>query len=117
MKRLFFLSVILCFTLIVSGKEKTNKTKPDSGMPATVAITGIVSDEVSGESLAGVEVKLAGTEIKTYTDFDGRFTFSNIKPSEYRVVTSYISYEKREVTLPETASKDGQVSIKLKPSI
>ena len=30
----------------------------------------------------------------TYTDFDGKFTFENIKPGEYKLVTNYISYKK-----------------------
>lgn len=117
MKKLLFVILAVSFMMVSAARGKDNKSDNSSEKSAVVALSGIVTDKESGESLAGVEVKLDGTEIKTYTDFDGRFTFKNIKPGEYRIITSYISYEKREVTISETSQKDSQVSIKLKPSV
>jgi hypothetical protein len=118
MGKAFFVSLLaLCLALGVAGKDKNSNTKAKSDMSATVALSGVVCDEVSGESLAGVEVKLDGTEIKTYTDFDGRFTLNDVTPGKYHLVTNYISYEKKEVTLSETAPKDSPINIKLKPSL
>jgi hypothetical protein len=106
----------MSLVFVVAAKEKTNSIKT-SDKPVTVAISGLVCDEASGESLAGVEVKIEGTDIKTYTDFDGRFTLKNVNLGEYQVVTNYISYEKGKVKVTDTAQKDSQVNIKLKPSI
>jgi hypothetical protein len=116
MKRLVIFLVVMSFTFALAAKEKNNTNKT-SDKPATVAISGLICDEASGESLAGVEVKIEGTDIKTYTDFDGRFTLKNVNPGEYQVVANYISYEKGKVKVSETTQKDSQVNIKLKPSI
>lgn len=116
MKKIFIYLFVISLSLAGSAKEKNNAAKT-SDKPAAVAISGFICDETSGESLAGVEVKIEGTEFKTYTDFDGRFTLQNIQPGEYQVVTNYISYQKNEVKVSETTQKDSQVNIKLKPSI
>ncbi|MFW5774271.1 MAG: carboxypeptidase-like regulatory domain-containing protein, partial [Tangfeifania sp.] len=81
---------------------------------ATTVLTGTVADSGSGELLAGVEIQLEGTDKKTYTDFDGNFTF-NVKPGEYKVVASYISYKKRSETL-QLENKENKVSLKLENS-
>jgi hypothetical protein len=108
MKKLIacLLSVLLAGALYAKEKEAgTNNS-------ATVALTGIVYDFSSEELLAGVEVTIEGTDMKTYTDFDGQFTFKNIKPGEYKLITNYISYKKGiEVLKVDNAEKE--VKIKL----
>jgi hypothetical protein len=116
MKKIFICLFVISLSLAGVAKEKNNTSKT-ADKPASVAISGFVCDETSGESLAGVEVKIEGTELKTYTDFDGRFTLQNILPGEYQVVTNYISYQKSEVKVSDTTQKDSQVNIKMKPSI
>ncbi len=73
-------------------KKRTVNQATDADNTASVVVSGSISDVKSGESLVGVEVKLEGTDLKTYTDFDGNFTFKNVKPGEYKVVANYISY-------------------------
>ena len=53
--------------------------------------------------------------MKTYTDLDGNFTFKNVKPGEYKVVTNYISYQKKTEVLNVTAN-DNKLQIKLQSS-
>jgi len=72
----------------------------------------VVTDKSSSEALVGVEVQIEGTNQKVYTDFDGKFTFCNLKPGEYKLVASYISYEKNVVEHID-AEKSNQVSILL----
>ena len=109
---LVIITVFLAFT--VNGKEDKGKTTNDSESEATTVLTGTVADSGSGELLAGVEIQLEGTDMKTYTDFDGNFSFK-VKPGEYKVVANYISYKKCSETL--NAGKDEkEVKIKLQTS-
>jgi hypothetical protein len=80
-----------------------------------VVLVGSISDAKSGESLVGVEVKIEGTDLKTYTDFDGNFTFNNVKPGEYKVVANYISYKPGAEKL-EASAKNNELKLKLQPS-
>ena len=112
MKKLLigFLSIMLA--VAVSANEKEGKTAVNSDNSATVALSGTVFDSTSGELLVGVEVKIEGTDAKTYTDFDGNFTFNNMKPGEYKLIANYISYKKSVETL-QLNGKENQVKIKL----
>lgn len=92
--------------------EGTDKTKTTSEAPATISFSGTVVDMNTGEALTGVEVSIEGTDIKAYSDFDGNFTFSNLKQGEYNIVASYISYSKSLVENFKT-DEGNEVNIKL----
>jgi CarboxypepD_reg-like domain len=116
MKKLLYLLVAVIFVLTAAAKEKGTKSdKPD--VKSSTVISGTVTDEKSGESLVGVEVKLEGTNQKAYTDFDGNFTFTDIKPGKYNIVATYISYKKARTTVSEPQSEKSQVNIKLQSSM
>ncbi|KAF0239539.1 MAG: TonB-dependent [Prolixibacteraceae bacterium] len=108
-----FLSLLL--TVAVTAKENEVKKESATDTPASVALVGSITDANSGESLVGVEVKIEGTDLKTYTDFDGTFTFNNVKPGEYKVVTNYISYKPATEKL-EASAKCNELKLKLQPS-
>jgi hypothetical protein len=112
MKKLLigFLSIMLA--VAVTANEKEGKTAGNTDNIASVALSGTVFDSTSGELLVGVEVKIEGTDTKTYTDFDGNFTFKNITPGEYKLVANYISYNKCIEELKLDA-KENKVKIKL----
>lgn len=112
MKKLMIGLISLMLVVAVTANEKETKNANDSGSTATVALSGTVSDSGSGEFLAGVEVKIEGTGIKTYTDFDGKFSLGNIKPGEYKLVANYISYKKQIETLT-LDGRENTVKIKL----
>jgi len=108
-----FLSLML--TIAVSAKENEAKVPTTTESTATVMLAGSIADANSGESLAGVEVCIEGTDMKTYTDFDGNFAFSNVKPGEYKVVTNYISYKSASQTLTLNA-KETELKFKIENS-
>lgn len=87
-----------------AGNDETEETPA----PATISVTGNVVDMVTGEALTGVEIIVEETDLKVYTDFDGNFTISNVKPGEYNIVASFISYKK---SLVEDFNADGSKSI------
>lgn len=66
---------------------------------AQTTVTGQVVDENS-DPLIGASVQVKGTSTGMPTDIDGNFSI-NAKPGQTLVV-SYIGYDKREVTVPES---------------
>ena len=65
-----------------------------TGSPSKSAkIEGKVLDLLTGETLTGVAVTIKGTNLVSYTDFDGNYSFENLKPGTYILVASYISYK------------------------
>ncbi len=114
MKQIVIGILMVFATFVVYAKEKETKIA-DTKNTATMVLSGSVADENSGESLVGVEVKIEGTDLKTYTDFDGNFSFKNLKSGEYKVVSTYISYQKNSKKLiisPNTKN----IKIKLQAS-
>ncbi|MCS7086853.1 MAG: carboxypeptidase-like regulatory domain-containing protein, partial [Bacteroidia bacterium] len=81
------------------GERATAQKSPAAAQrPATVAtktstLAGVVIDGETGETLVGVEVRLAGTHLGTITDENGRFNIHNLPPGLYDVTFSYISYQ------------------------
>ena len=115
MKKIMIVLLSLMLTIAVTAKENETKTANAADNAASIVLAGTISDANSGESLVGVEVKIEGTDLKTYTDFDGNFTFTNVKPGEYKVVASYISYKPVSKTLDANA-KNNELELKLQPS-
>ena len=95
-----------------ASTEGTEETKNTKEAAVTTSVNGTVVDMNTGEALTGVEISIEGTDIKTYSDFDGNFTFSNLNQGEYNIVASYISYNKSLVENYKTSS-DNNVNIKL----
>uniref|UniRef100_UPI003216898B carboxypeptidase-like regulatory domain-containing protein n=1 Tax=uncultured Draconibacterium sp. TaxID=1573823 RepID=UPI003216898B len=111
MKKVLIAALLILSVVAVNAKESDTKTKTVDS-EAVVMLSGSIADELSGESLVGVEVKIEGTDLKTYTDFDGNFSFKNVKPGEYKLVANYISYEKKsEVLKIETNENDIKIEL------
>lgn len=96
-----------------SERESPKKTeKPATEARPTLAslkpgvLTGVVVDGETGETLVGVEVRLAGTRFGATTDENGRFNLQNLSPGYYDVTFSYISYQ--PVTVEKVRLDDGK---------
>lgn len=114
MKKVIF-ALLVAFATTSAFAEKA-ETKADSKAEAVVlSLSGNIIDEVSGEALVGVEVKVDGSDQKTYTDFDGHFVIDNVKSGECKLVASYTSYNKNEKTF-RIDSKSNLVKIELQAS-
>lgn len=83
MKKLFILLLLLGFTAPVFA---TNP--PDEVM----FVSGTVIDKQNKETLAGVEVRVKGTNIVSYTDFDGNFFIPELPRGTYELEFHYITY-------------------------
>ena len=112
MKRVIF-AILVAFVATSAFAEKA-ETKTEA-KAVVLSLSGNVIDEVSGEALVGVEVKIDGSDIKTYTDFDGHFVINNLKAGQCKLVASYTSYNKNEKSFMIN-SKTKQVKIELQAS-
>ncbi|KAA3625915.1 MAG: SusC/RagA family TonB-linked outer membrane protein, partial [Bacteroidetes bacterium] len=77
----------------------------------SVTITGTVTEDASGSSLPGVNVKIDGTTIGTNTDLDGTFTIKTENTSGKVLVFSYIGYRSERV---ELTGSDQSIDVALK---
>ncbi|MCF8368368.1 MAG: carboxypeptidase-like regulatory domain-containing protein [Bacteroidales bacterium] len=118
MKKAILLIIFAAFIgFVFAGNEGTKKTEASESAPVVaVSLSGTVMDFDSGEALTGVELTIEGTDIKTYTDFDGNFEFSELKPGNYNVIASYISYEKSLVENYTAEKPENKIDIKLQAS-
>ncbi len=79
-QRLTLLSIFcISFMTAVSGQSGT--------------LRGHVYDELTGEAVAFGQVYLVGTEIRTVTDLDGFFIFSDIPVGSYIVESIFIGFD------------------------
>ncbi|MFW5792853.1 MAG: TonB-dependent receptor domain-containing protein [Bacteroidota bacterium] len=60
-------------------------------------ITGVVKDKITEETIVGATVVIKGTTKGTTTDIDGNFVLGNLKPGNYNLEVSFISYNKVEI--------------------
>ena len=63
-----------------------------------VEITGLVTDEATGQPVPGVNILVKNTTIGTSTDFDGNYSLSKVPVGSILVFT-YIGYQNKEVTV------------------
>ena len=94
--------VFICLAaLLFSGtlKSTNNNAEKAGESVATFSISGQVLDHDSGESLAGVRVKVDGAEASSYTDFEGNFLIQGLMPASYIVSLTLISYEEAKLTV------------------
>ncbi|MFA5328861.1 MAG: carboxypeptidase-like regulatory domain-containing protein [Prolixibacteraceae bacterium] len=114
MKKIIF-ALLVAFVSTSTFAEKTETKAEAKAEAAIVSLSGNVIDEVSGEALVGVEVKVEGSDKKAYTDFDGHFVIDNVKAGDCKLVSSYTSYNKNEKSFTVN-SKNNQVKIELQAS-
>ena len=64
-----------------------------SAAPASAqTITGTVTDSTSGDSLPGVNIAVAGTQLGAATNAQGEYTITGVEPGTYTVRASFIGY-------------------------
>ncbi|MFW6226497.1 MAG: carboxypeptidase-like regulatory domain-containing protein [Bacteroidota bacterium] len=96
MKRFIIITAAILISLS-SGLMAGNDGDGNSSAKAnnsSASINGIVLDKASGENLAGVTIKVEGTDMVIYSDLEGNFVIPDLKPGTYNLVISYISYNK-----------------------
>lgn len=94
-----FWALCFCMALFIGSETAIATPRPVQANVTQQAgsLTGTVID-VNGEPIIGASIKLKGTTLGTMTDFDGRFTLSNV-PHDAILQISYIGYEGLEVSV------------------
>ena len=92
MKRSILILVVSLITnLVVAGNGIDNKDATN-----TKLVSGKVIDKVSGEEIAGAEIKIADKIV--YTDLNGNFS-ANINVAKTEVRVSFVSYNDTKVNI------------------
>jgi hypothetical protein len=111
MKKSFFIIIAL---IAVSTFTFAGNDREAGASAARTAIQGKVVDFNTSEELAGVTVKIDGTDVKAYTDIEGNFRIEGIEPGNYKLSVSYISYEEKVIENVQTSvSPSAEIEIKL----
>lgn len=112
MKAQTLLVAVLVFIASATFAAEKNKSKEIvSTANAMTSISGTITDDLTGESLAGVKVVLKETNQVAYTDFDGMFAFEGVLQGEYTVTADFISYDEKATAV--NTQEDNSLAIKL----
>jgi hypothetical protein len=112
MKKLFIISA-LCLLGAINNNFLSASDNGENSDLSLVSLSGKVIDNGTGETLAGVLVKIDGSGKKIYTDFQGKFEIPDLLPGSYSISTSLISYESGELNLDLNGEEREPVKIKL----
>ena len=108
----------------VALTEANKATTPQQNITETmVVLEGTVTDAVTEEELAGVQIKIVEPDLKTKTDKDGEFYIENLKTKQVYTLKAtlegYEDYEKEIVTntelMMDQTKKIWEVDIELQP--
>ena len=80
---------------------------------ASGKLTGVVTDSLTGETLIGANIFLAGTSLGSAADIDGEFTISPIPAGTYTVKCSYVGYQSKQVDVTIADGKTLELNFKL----
>ena len=81
--KLFLIGMLLCSSFTMFAQQ---------------TVKGVVKEKASGEPLPGVSVVVKGTTKGSETDFDGKFSISNVKTGDV-LVFQYLGFSDKEVTM------------------
>ncbi len=113
----YLLSLLfVCAVLFPANADEKEHRADNADKAITVTLFGTVTDANTGESLVGVQVQLEGTNKKAYTDFDGNFSFEDLRPGEYNISANYISYEAKKVEKQTIDIFSCEVKLKMEPA-
>ena len=101
-ERLLPLTILLFLAFLIA---------PSSSWAQTGEITGVVTDSLTGNSIPGVNVVIAGTQQGAATDASGNYTITGVQPGTYDLQATFVGYtakvvEDVEVAAGETTTVD-----------
>ncbi|REL24956.1 TonB-dependent receptor [Rhodohalobacter sp. SW132] len=80
----------------------------------TGRITGVITDQVTEETLAGATVQIAGTTRGVVTDQNGRYNLVNVPAGSIQLQVSYIGYQRRTIEVEVEAGEVVDLDILLR---
>jgi outer membrane receptor protein involved in Fe transport len=105
MKRFLLILCLIVSTQFVSAQSKGT-------------ISGTVVDKITGEALPSVNVILKGTYYGAASDFEGRFTISNIGSGTYTIEATLLGYKTMQYTgIKVVAGETTPLNIKMEETV
>ena len=92
-------------------------TNPGDNKPSdsrNFQVFGTVVEEATGEPLAGAKIKIVDLNKEIYTDFDGNFLINDLKPGEYNLNISFVSYKTKELRHIQLNTEHNSLLVSLK---
>jgi hypothetical protein len=105
------LLVVLVMALSISAIKANGLDADKPAAVNSVQISGKVTDVITGEALAGVSLKLKGSEIKTYSDLNGNFKIEGVTSGTYDIEVDYVSY--KNITLNQVSTSSLNLNLKV----
>ncbi len=102
MNRLTLLLILLCISTSVAAQDFAH-------------VKGHVTDAKIGNVLPGANIALTNSSKGTSTDTSGSYTLKNVKPGSYKLLSTYLGYEKFEKNIILRPGETLTIDIKLKP--
>jgi outer membrane receptor for ferrienterochelin and colicins len=87
MRRHYAFNYALCISAVLLTFT-SNMSAQSSG-----SITGIITDDKSGEGLIGASIRLILQKQGTVTDVSGKYNLLNLEPGDYKLQFSYVGYK------------------------
>lgn len=114
MKKLVILFICLAIvsTTFATGTTKTEEKTSESAS-LTTKVSGKVIDKTTGETLAGVKIRLNNSENAVYTDFEGNFEINGVRPGTTEIIATYISYKETKETITISLEKTNTHDVKI----
>ncbi len=72
---------------------------------------GVVRDQQNQKTLPGAHVVVQGTFLGTFTDADGRFSFTNLQSQQYTFEISFLGYEKKTFEVNPSEENFREISL------
>ncbi len=76
-------------------------------------IQGYITDEATGDVLAGANVSLEGTSLGASTDLQGKYVINKVPVGSYTVMVRYIGYKDKETTVEVVADETTNLTVAL----
>jgi outer membrane receptor protein involved in Fe transport len=83
---------------------------------STGSVSGTIIDQKSGESLAGTNVFIKGTNMGAASGVDGSYRIMNVPPGRYIISANYVGYHSKDEELSVVAGEDVKLNFSLKQS-
>ena len=115
MKSIFILAAFVLISISAYANAEANpETNANASvlvaaMPKTVQLTGTIMDENNKEMLAGASIYVNGR--RYYSDFDGNFSISDLKPGKCQIKVELISYEPAIVEIDVTQYENVKINL------
>jgi hypothetical protein len=100
---------IIIFLILTSSKGLAELAKGGT-------ISGFVRDKENGETLIGASVFLKNSKLGSITNKSGYYTITNIPTGKYKIVVTYLGYEKFEKNFEIGPNENMRLNFELKTS-